>query len=84
MSTYDKVRAIAIEELQLDEDEVTPESDLFDDLGADSLDHVELTMALEETFGIEIADEEIEGETTIGGIAKVIDNILTRQKGGRK
>lgn len=58
--TFDKVRNIIIDELGVDELEVAPNARFIDDLGADSLDTVELIMRLEEEFGIEIADEDAE------------------------
>ncbi|MGB0845736.1 MAG: acyl carrier protein [Thiolinea sp.] len=60
-----RVKAIVIEQLGVDESEVSNESSFIDDLGADSLDTVELVMALEEEFGTEIPDEEAEKITTV-------------------
>lgn len=60
MSVEAKVKSIIVEQLGVDEDEVTPEASFTDDLGADSLDIVELVMAFEEEFDIEIPDEEAE------------------------
>ena len=56
----DKVKSIIVEQLGVDEEEVTPDASFVDDLGADSLDQVELIMAFEEEFGIEIPDEDAE------------------------
>jgi acyl carrier protein len=61
----EKVRKIIIDQLGVDEAEVTPEAKFIDDLGADSLDTVELVMALEEEFGIEIPDEDAEKIATV-------------------
>ena len=61
----EKVKKIIIDQLGVDEAEVTPEAKFIDDLGADSLDTVELVMALEEEFGIEIPDEDAEKITTV-------------------
>ena len=61
----EKVRSIVAEQLSVDSGEVKPESNFQNDLGADSLDTVELVMALEEAFDIEIPDEAAEGITTV-------------------
>ncbi|MBN2371903.1 MAG: acyl carrier protein [Vicinamibacteria bacterium] len=61
----DRVKKIIVEQLGVEEDLVTPEASFVDDLGADSLDTVELVMALEEEFGIEIPDEEAEKITRV-------------------
>ena len=65
MSTFEKVRDITVEQLSVDADEVKMESSFIDDLGADSLDLVELIMEMEEAFGVEIADEELEKIRTV-------------------
>ena len=72
----DKVKKIVSEQLGVDEAEVKPEASLSDDLGADSLDVVELVMALEEEFECEIADEDAEKITTVGGITSYISEKL--------
>jgi acyl carrier protein len=64
-SVEEKVKHIIVEQLGVDEDEVKPEASFVDDLGADSLDVVELVMALEEEFGLEISDEDAEKLTTV-------------------
>jgi len=79
MSVQDKVRAIIAEQLGVKLEEVTPQASFIDDLGADSLDTVELVMALEEEFGIEIPDEEAEKMVTVGDAIKYID-----EKAGQK
>lgn len=73
MGTVDeRVKKIIAEQLGVEEDEVTPEASFVEDLGADSLDTVELVMALEEEFGIEIPDEDAEKILTVG---KALDYI---------
>ncbi|MDH5716223.1 MAG: acyl carrier protein [Spirochaetia bacterium] len=73
MADMDKIKKIIAEQLGVDESEITPESHFIDDLGADSLDTVELVMALEEEFGIEVPDEDAEKIQTVGDVAKYID-----------
>jgi acyl carrier protein len=73
MSVFETVRRIIAEQLGIDEDEITLESSLVDDLGADSLDVVELIMALEEEFSLEIPDEEAEKVSTVGQIVDYIN-----------
>lgn len=62
---FEKVKSIIVDQLGVDAEEVTPEASFIDDLGADSLDIVELIMALEEEFDIEIPDEDAEKITTV-------------------
>ena len=64
-SVEEKVKHIIVEQLGVDEDEVKPDASFVDDLGADSLDVVELVMALEEEFGMEISDEDAEKLSTV-------------------
>ena len=73
MSVVDKVRQIIAEQLGVKIEDVTPQSSFVDDLGADSLDTVELVMALEEEFGIEIPDEDAEKMTNVGEAIKYIE-----------
>lgn len=61
----DKVKSIIVEQLGVDEEEVTPDASFVDDLGADSLDLVELIMSMEEEFGVDISDEDAEKIVTV-------------------
>ena len=70
----EKIKSIVSEQLNISPDKITPESSIIDDLGADSLDVVELVMALEENFGVDIPDEEAEKISTIGDIVTYIEN----------
>jgi acyl carrier protein len=72
-ATFDKVKKIIVEQLGVDESEVTLEASITDDLGADSLDQVELVMAFETEFNIDIPDEEAEKIKTVGDAVKRID-----------
>jgi|TARA_B110000003_G_C16322604_1_gene407433 acyl carrier protein len=65
MSTFDKVKDIIIDKLGVEEEKISKEASFVDDLGADSLDTVELIMQLEEEFGIEIPDDDAEKITTV-------------------
>ena len=65
MTVEERVKKIIVEQLQVSEDEVTSDASFFDDLGADSLDVVELVMALEEEFDMEISDEDAEKIVTV-------------------
>jgi acyl carrier protein len=69
---FEKVKEKIAEQLGVDEDEITLESKIIDDLGADSLDVVELVMALEEEFDIEIPDSDTEGLNTVGDVVEYI------------
>lgn len=69
---FDEVKKVVVEQLGVSENEVTREASYIDDLGADSLDTVELVMALEETFGMEIPDEEAEKIKTVGDTVSYI------------
>jgi len=73
VSTFDRVKKVVVDQLEVGEDEVTPTASFIDDLGADSLDQVELIMAFEEEFEIEIPDEDAEQITTIAAAVNYID-----------
>ena len=70
-----KVRKIVAEHLDVEEDKISPNANFVDDLGADSLDQVELVMAFEEEFGCEIPDEDAEKITTLEDAVKYIKSI---------
>jgi acyl carrier protein len=72
-SVEDKVKQIIVEQLGVDEAEVTPNASFVDDLGADSLDQVELIMAFEEAFDIEIPDEDAEKIKTVHDAVEYVD-----------
>lgn len=71
---FDKVKAIIVEQLGVDEDDIEAGATFLDDLGADSLDIVELIMALEEEFDLEIPDEDAEKIVTVGDAVEYIKN----------
>jgi acyl carrier protein len=71
-SVKEKVRALVCEQLGVDGAELTSEANILEDLGADSLDVVELVMAIEETFDIEVPDEDAEGMRTLGDVEKYV------------
>jgi len=74
-----KVREITSEQLGVDESQITPEAKFVDDLGADSLDTVELVMALEEEFDLEISDEEAEKLTTVNRVVSYVEKCLDKK-----
>ncbi len=75
MALFDEVKEVVVEQLSVNADEVKEESKFVEDLGADSLDVVELVMALEEKFDIEIPDEDAEKIATVSDAIKFIENI---------
>ncbi len=75
-----KVRDIIVEQLGVDPEQVTPEASFVDDLGADSLDTVELVMALEEEFDLEIPDEEAEKITTVAEAIEYIERNMEKEE----
>ena len=74
--TFEKVKEVIVDTISCDEEAVTMEAKLIDDLGADSLDAVELSMALEEAFEITIADEEVAKFVTVADIVNHIDSAV--------
>jgi acyl carrier protein len=80
VAVADKVKSIIVEQLGVDEEEVTPDASFVDDLGADSLDTVELVMAFEEEFGIEIPDEDAEKITRVKEAVEYIESHAKSKK----
>lgn len=70
----EKVKAILSEQFDVEEDTITPETNIADDLGADSLDVVDLLMSIEDEFEIEVPDEEVENLKTVGELVKYIED----------
>ena len=77
MDIFEQVKKILCDQLDLDEEQVTEESEVIDGLGADSLDIVDLVMTLEEEFDTEIPDEDIENLRTVGDIVKYVEDRAT-------
>jgi acyl carrier protein len=71
---FDKVKEVIVDQLNVEEEDVIEDATFVDDLGADSLDIVELVMALEETFGVSIPDEDAEGIKTVGDAVSYISS----------
>ncbi|MCK4716501.1 MAG: acyl carrier protein [Candidatus Marinimicrobia bacterium] len=75
MSSIEKVQEIVADKLGVEKSKITKEASFIDDLGADSLDTVELIMKMEEEFDIEIPDEEAEKLKTVGDVVNYLDNL---------
>ena len=71
--TFDRVKGVIIDQLDVHDDDVKPSASLAEDLAVDSLDRIELTMGLEEEFGVEITDDEGSACNTVGDIVTLID-----------
>ena len=71
---FDKVKEILVDQLDVKEEKVTMEASIVDDLGADSLDLVDLVMSLEEEFDVEIPDDQVENIKTVGDIVRYIED----------
>ena len=74
MAVFDKVKEIIVNELKVDADKITLDTNLKDDLGADSLDAVEIVMALEDEFSVSIPDEEIQNISTVKKLVEYIES----------
>ncbi len=71
---FEKIRAILCEQLDVEESAVTMDSNIAEDLGADSLDVVDLIMSIEDEFGLEVPDDQIENIKTVGDVVNYIEN----------
>ena len=76
MSVFEKVKEIIVKELKVEADKVTLDAKLKEDLGADSLDAVEIVMDIEDEFDVEIDDSEAENVTTVGDLVKAIEQLV--------
>ena len=76
MDTFERVRELLAEQLDIDEEKITMDSDILEDFKADSLDVVDMVMTLEDEFGVEIPDEDIENFHTVGDVVRFIDDNL--------
>ncbi|MBE5764546.1 MAG: acyl carrier protein [Clostridiales bacterium] len=74
MNTFEKIASLMAEQLGVDKASITPESEIIKDLGADSLDVVEMLLDLEKEYGVEISDEQAAELKTVGDIVKLIEN----------
>ncbi len=75
MTTFETVKKLIVNQLNLEEDKVTENSDIINDLGADSLDIFEMLMTMDEEFGITLPDEKVKDMRTVGDLVKFIDEI---------
>ena len=72
--TFDKIKELIVDQLDVEEDKVTMDANIQDDLGADSLDIVDLVMSVEDAFEVKIEDEDVENIKTVGDIVNYIDS----------
>ncbi len=76
MSMYDRIKDVLVSKLQLNENEITPDSEVVNDLGINSLELADLVMECEEEFDIEIDDNSIRGFVTVGDVAKYLESVV--------
>ena len=73
MDTFERIRELLAEQLDIDEDKITVDSDILEDFEADSLDVVDMVMTLEDEFGVEVPDEQIENFHTVGDVVRYVE-----------
>ena len=73
MDTFERIRELLAEQLDIDEDNITMDSDILEDFEADSLDVVDMVMTLEDEFGVEVPDEQIENFHTVGDVVRYVE-----------
>lgn len=76
MDTFERIRELLAEQLDIDEEKITMDSDILEDFEADSLDVVDMVMTLEDEFGVEIPDEDIENFHTVGDVVRFVDDSI--------
>ena len=74
MDTFERIRKLLAEQLDIDEEKITMDSNILEDFEADSLDVVDMVMSLEDEFGVEIPDEEIENLHTVGDVVRYVED----------
>ena len=74
MDTFERIRELLAEQLDIDEEKITMDSNILEDFEADSLDVVDMVMSLEDEFGVEIPDEEIENLHTLGDVVRYVED----------
>ena len=73
MDTFERIRELLAEQLDIDEDKITMDSDILEDFEADSLDVVDMVKTLEDEFGVEVPDEQIENFHTVGDVVRYVE-----------
>ena len=74
MDTFERIRELLAEQLDIDEEKITMDSNILEDFEADSLDVVDMVMSLEDEFGVEIPDEEIENLPSVGDVVRYVED----------